>query len=317
MSEKGIFGLFFFCFHPEFIRHFSLPVPNRYIWVRKPRIKRVMVMEQWRFLNTGKSSPEVNMAIDEAILIAHSQGLVPPTVRFYGWDPPTLSIGYFQRVDRDVDIAKLRQRGLGFVRRATGGRAVLHDRELTYSVVVAEDHPLMPGSVVEAYRVISKGLVEGFRRLGLCADMVSLAGDEERQKFGSPGSAACFDSPSWYELVVEGRKVAGSAQLRQKGVILQHGSILQELDADRLFEVLRFPTEELRRRMRESFEERAVPIHQLREPVTWEEMVQAFYDGFAAGLGVRLVEGELTPEEKRLAAELARRYASEEWNFRR
>ena len=87
-------------------------------------------VEEWRFLHTGKGPPALNMAIDEAIMLAHAQGLVPPTVRFYGWDPPTLSIGYFQRVEKEVDIQRLRQRGLGFVRRPTGGRAVLHDRRI-------------------------------------------------------------------------------------------------------------------------------------------------------------------------------------------
>jgi len=271
-------------------------------------------VEEWRFLHTGKGPPALNMAIDEAIMLAHAQGLVPPTVRFYGWDPPTLSIGYFQRVEKEVDIQRLRQRGLGFVRRPTGGRAVLHDQELTYSVVVAEHHPLMPPSVVESYRVISNGLVEGFRRLGLAARMVPLNG---QRKPTAIGSAACFDSPSWYELVVEGKKIAGSAQWRQKGVLLQHGSILQELDVDLLLEVLRFPSEAARAAMRATLLEKAVPIHWLRPPLSWAEMVEAFVAGFEQGLGIRLVEGELTAEEKRLAEQLARRYASDEWNFRR
>ena len=271
-------------------------------------------MEQWRFLNTGKAPPAWNMAVDEAIMLAHAQGLVPPTIRFYAWEPPTLSIGYFQRVEKDVEIERLRERGLGFVRRPTGGRAVLHDRELTYSVVVSETHPLMPRTVVESYRAISNGLVEGFRRLGLAARMVPRSGRTPSPVFSS---AACFEAPSWYELVVEGRKIAGSAQLRQKGVILQHGSILQELDVELLLTVLRFPSEEDRETMRRTLAEKAVPIHALRPPVPWEEMVAAFAAGFEAGLGIRLVEGELTAEEKRLAEELARRYADDAWNFRR
>lgn len=255
------------------------------------------------------------MAVDEAILLAHAAGLVPPTVRFYGWDPPTLSIGYFQRVDKDVDLHKLRQRGLGFVRRATGGRAVLHHQELTYSVIVSESHSLMPRSVVESYRVISNGLVEGFRRLGVHAQMVPRG--SRRQPLPPMVSAACFEAPSSYELVVEGKKIAGSAQLRQRGVILQHGSILQEMDVELLLDVLRFSSEEAREAMRKTLHEKAVPIHRLRSPVTWDEMVEAFAAGFEQGLGIRLVAGELTAEEKRLAEELARRYASDEWNFLR
>lgn len=171
----------------------------------------------WRFVNTGFASPAENMAIDEAIVIAHSKGEVPPTLRFYQWNPPTLSLGYFQKAKEEIDFEALERHQLGFVRRPTGGRAVLHDQELTYSMVVSEDYPGMPQSVVEAYRVLSQGLLYGFRRLELQAEMVSLASEEEKAKYATMGSAACFDSPSWYELIVEGRKVAGSAQTRQRG----------------------------------------------------------------------------------------------------
>ena len=273
--------------------------------------------QQWRLLRTGKRSGAENMAIDEAILIAGGEGKAPPTIRFYGWDPPTLSIGYFQRASREVDLARLKERGLGFVRRPTGGRAVLHDQELTYSVIVAEDVPGMPSSVIQSYRVISTGLLEGFRLLGLAAEMVSLEGKSAQS--GSPDSAACFDSPSWYELVVEGRKVAGSAQTRQRGMILQHGSILLDMDVELLFDVLRFPSERVKERMKRTFLGKAAAINQLRRsPVTLKEAEEAFAEGFARGLGVRLVVGELTPYEQKLAKELAEnRYAADEWNMRR
>ncbi|MCG0314935.1 MAG: lipoate--protein ligase family protein [Calditerricola sp.] len=275
--------------------------------------------EQGRFVDTGSRSPAENRAIDEAILRLHAEGKVPPTVRFYTWDPPTLSIGYFQKAEREVDLAAVRAMGLGFVRRPTGGRAVLHDRELTYSIVVRESHPLIPPSVTEAYRVLSMGLLEGFRALGLRAEMVSLSDPEEKKKFAAPSSAACFDSPSWYELVVEGRKVAGSAQTRQLGVVLQHGSILLELDVDKLFSCLRFPSERVRARLREDFTRKAVAINDVApRPVTLEEAKAAFFAGFAKGLGVELVPGALTPEEEALAAELvATRYGTEAWNLRR
>jgi lipoate-protein ligase A len=276
-------------------------------------------MEQWRFLVTEAMSPAMNMAVDEAILQLHSEGKVPPTVRFYTWNPATLSIGYFQKAAKEINLEALRERGLGFVRRPTGGRAVLHDQELTYSVVVSESHPKMPSSVTEAYKVISMGLLHGFQRLGLRAEMVSLATEEEKEKYSSPGSSACFDSPSWYELVVEGKKVAGSAQTRQKGVILQHGSILLEMDVELLFSLLNFPSERVKQRMMESFRQKAVTINEVSpRPIGLQEAVEAFRDGFASGLEVELVPGELTPEESALAEELVRtRYAVDEWNFRR
>jgi lipoate-protein ligase A len=279
--------------------------------------------ESWRFVRSGKCPPAVNMAVDEAILTAHSEGKVPPTVRFYGWEPASLSIGYFQKASEEVNFAALDRHGIGFVRRPTGGRAVLHDRELTYSMIVSEDYPGMPRSVTEAYRVLSGGLVLGFRNLGLQAEMVHLGSEEDRLKYAAASSAACFDSPSWYELVVEGRKVAGSAQTRQKSVILQHGSILLDLDADLLFELLLFPSERVRERLRRSFDGKAVAINELlrgvdKPAVTLTEAEEAFRRGIADGLGVELVEDGLTPYEQELARKLAEgKYSADNWNLRR
>ena len=276
-------------------------------------------MEKWRYIVTEAMSPAMNMAVDEAILQLHAEGKVPPTVRFYTWNPATLSIGYFQKAAKEINLEEVERRGLGFVRRATGGRAVLHDQELTYSVIVSEDHPRMPSSVTEAYKVISMGLLHGFQNLGLQAEMVSLASEEEKEKYSSPGSSACFDSPSWYELVVEGKKVAGSAQTRQKGVILQHGSILLDMDVELLFSLLNFSSERVKQRMMDSFRQKAVTINEVSSrPIGLQEAIDAFGRGFASGLDVELVPSELTDEEKQLAEELAQtRYATQEWNLRR
>lgn len=162
-------------------------------------------------------------------------------------------------------------------------------------------------------------MLHGFQHLQLHAEMVSLADEEEKQKYATAGSAACFDSPSWYELVVEGRKVAGSAQTRQKGVILQHGSILLEMDVDLLFSLLTFKSERLKRRLQDSFHQRAVAINALKEqPVSLEEAVLAFRTGFESGLEIELVPGTLTAEERELAERLAaERYGSDAWNFKR
>lgn len=282
------------------------------------------IANEWRFIDTGASSPGVNMAVDEAIMTAHSEGKVPPTVRFFHWQPASLSIGYFQKAEEEVDFAALRERGIGFVRRPTGGRAVLHDQELTYSMIVSEDYAGMPKTVTEAYRVLSEGLLQGFLRLGLDARMVNLAEEEEKAKYAAAaGSAACFDSPSWYELVVEGRKVAGSAQTRQKGVILQHGSILLELDIDLLFSLLRFPSERIRQRWKSSFSQKAVAINDIcratgREPIGMARVAEAFREGIAAGLNIRLKPAGLTEYEQDLARRLAsEKYEDQRWNLRR
>lgn len=279
-------------------------------------------MQQWRFISSGKSSPAYNMAMDEAILTAHSEGKAPPTVRFYGWEPASLSIGYFQK-SSEIDFERLEAEGIGFVRRPTGGRAVLHDQELTYSIIVSEQYPGIPRSVTEAYRVLSSGLLFGFRKLGLAAEMVQLESEEEKAKYESMGSAACFDSPSWYELVVEGRKIAGSAQTRAKGVVLQHGSLLQELDSEQLFGLLRFPNERVKERMKQQFERKAIAVNDLLrkaglEPVTLGLMEEVFLAGLEEGLGAKLIAGEVTEYEKQLCEQFMKeKYADESWNRRR
>ncbi|WP_257345712.1 lipoate--protein ligase family protein [Pseudalkalibacillus decolorationis] len=275
--------------------------------------------EQWYFIDSGACSPSYNMALDEALLEWHSKGDIPPVVRFYEWNPATLSIGYFQKVEKEINLEAVHQHGYGFVRRPTGGRAVLHDQELTYSVIVSEEHPEMPQSVTEAYRVISNGILEGFRNLGLEAYFAVPQTDEERAGLKNPRSAVCFDAPSWYELVVEGRKVAGSAQTRQKGVILQHGSILLDIDEDKLFDCFKFTNDRVRERMQRAFGKKAVAINDLRdENVEIVEARRAFKTGFEQGLDIELVPYELTEDQLLYVEEIAkRRYENDEWTYRR
>ncbi|MDV2685124.1 biotin/lipoate A/B protein ligase family protein [Alkalihalophilus lindianensis] len=275
--------------------------------------------ETWRFIDSGNCSPAYNMALDEALLEWHSKGKIPPTIRFYGWDPATLSIGYFQKVEKEVNMEAVKQYGLGFVRRPTGGRGVLHDQELTYSVVVSEKHPAMPATVTEAYRVISEGILEGFKKVGLDAYFAVPRTDEEKNALKNPRSAVCFDAPSWYELVVEGRKVAGSAQTRQKGVILQHGSIILDIDEDKLFDLFNYPSDRVRERMQRNFKNKAVAINALREtPLTMDEAKQAFHYGFEKGLNITLEPYTLTAEEDAEVWEIAKtRYEQDSWNYRK
>ncbi len=278
-----------------------------------------MKKEVWRFIDSGNCSPDFNMALDEALLDWHSSGKFPPVVRFYGWNPPTLSIGYFQKAEKEIDLEAVKQHGLGFVRRPTGGRGVLHEHELTYSVIVSEDHPNMPKTVTEAYRVISEGILKGFCHLGLDAYFAVPKTAEEREALKTPRSAVCFDAPSWYELVVEGRKVAGSAQTRQKGVILQHGSILLDLDEDKLFSLFKYPNARVKERMQKAFKSKAVAINDISpRRVSLEEAKQAFYKGYAEGLNIELEPYQLTEEEQKYVQKIAEnRYQSDEWNFKR
>ncbi|RXI99492.1 lipoate--protein ligase family protein [Anaerobacillus alkaliphilus] len=275
--------------------------------------------EIWHFINSGKCSPAFNMALDEALLEWHSEGKINPTIRFYGWNPATLSIGYFQKVEKEINLEAVEKYDLGFVRRPTGGRGVLHEHELTYSVIVSEDHPQMPKGVTESYRVISQGVLEGFKNLGLDAYFAVPKTKEEQDLLKSPRSAVCFDAPSWYELVVEGRKVAGSAQTRQKNVILQHGSIILDLDEVKLFDLFKFSNDRVRERMQKGFSQKAVAINQLREhPVSIEEAEVAFKSGFEKGLEIELQSYTLSEEQINHVNEIVqKRYGNDEWNFRK
>lgn len=278
-----------------------------------------MEKEVWRFIDSGAASPSFNMALDEALLDWHSEGKIPPVIRFYGWNPATLSIGYFQSVNKEIDLEAVKNHRLGFVRRPTGGRGVLHEHELTYSVIVSEEHPKMPKTVTEAYRVISEGILKGFRNLGLEAYFAVPHTAEERNALKNPRSAVCFDAPSWYELVVEGRKVAGSAQTRQKGVILQHGSILLDLDEDKLFSLFKYPNERVKERMKKAFKSKAVAINDISpRRFTLSEAKKAFYQGFAEGLNIDLEPYILSEDELIYVSKIAKeKYETDEWNFKR
>ncbi|EHD5267455.1 TPA: lipoate--protein ligase family protein [Staphylococcus pseudintermedius] len=274
--------------------------------------------ETWHFMNTGSHHPYYNMALDEALLDFVSRGEIDPVVRFYTWNPPTLSIGYFQRLSKEIDIEKVKEKGYGLVRRQTGGRGVLHDKELTYSVIVPEAHPDMPQTVTEAYRVISGGLLEGFKSLGFDAHFAVPRSKEEREKLKQPRSSVCFDAPSWYELVVEGKKIAGSAQTRQKGVILQHGSILQDVDIDDLFDMFIFKNERLKAKMKEAFVEKAVAINDLsNETITLAQMEVAFKEGFKKALDIEFKPLELTVAQQDEVKALEEKYRSEAFLYRK
>lgn len=278
-----------------------------------------MKKEVWGFIDSGCCSPAFNMALDEALLDWHSAGKIPPVVRFYGWEPAALSIGYFQNVEKEIDLEAVKHHKLGFVRRPTGGRGVLHEHELTYSVIVSENHPNMPKTVTEAYRVISEGILKGFHNLGLEAYFAVPKTSEERDALKNPRSAVCFDAPSWYELVVEGRKAAGSAQTRQKGVILQHGSILLDLDEDKLFSLFKYPNERVKERMKHAFKSKAVAINEIiPKRISLEEAKAAFHQGFSDGLNVELRPYIMTKKELDYVHQIEKeRYESDDWNLKR
>ncbi|MFO8060175.1 MAG: hypothetical protein R6U70_05930, partial [Bacillota bacterium] len=159
----------------------------------------------WRLIEDGAGTAAENMGVDEALLLSIARGESPPVLRFYRWDPPGLSIGYFQSCAREVDEEGCRRYGFDWVRRPTGGRAVLHQHELTYAVVI--DAGLLPGSVNDTYRALSTALAAGLRRLGVAAELA--LGRPPTRRSRELSSAACFDSATPNEVAVGGRKVIG------------------------------------------------------------------------------------------------------------
>ena len=273
---------------------------------------------KWRVINSGINSAAVNMAVDEAILTAHAQGDVPPTLRFYGWEPAAVSLGYFQQAAAEVNLERCRSQGIDVVRRLTGGRAVLHQHELTYSVVVRADQPLIPATITASYRYFSEGILAGLRNLGIEAAM-SVPRAAYGQTKRTHTSAACFDAPSHYEITVQGKKLVGSAQVRKDGVILQHGSILLTFDPALVASLLNLPSPEARGRVAEMLAQRAIALADAAgREISWQQACQSMLTGFGPALGIELEPGVLSQQEEETAAELARnKYSQEHWNFRR
>jgi lipoate-protein ligase A len=262
----------------------------------------------WRLIVDGEADGATNMAIDEAILVSMLAGASPPTLRFYAWSPPCLSLGRSQPLS-DVDLAACRAGSVQVVRRATGGRAILHTDELTYSVSLSQNDPRADGGVIESYRRLSAGLLAGLDRLGVRA----LQAVGQRKATGDL-TAICFDTPSDYEITVGGRKLIGSAQWRARGGVLQHGTLPLYGDITRFVACLALSEAE-REAQRTALRAAATTLAQaLGHTVSFADAVQALADGMAQALHLDLVAGELTSHERALAQELRhKRYATLEW----
>jgi lipoate-protein ligase A len=257
----------------------------------------------WRFINSGDLDAYTNMAVDEAIMTAFQNGLVPPTLRLYGWNPPAVSIGHFQKIDEAVNLEECRARGIDVVRRLTGGRAVLHEHEITYSVIIGEDYTDMPQSVVESYKFISRGIVEGLKLLGADVSM------ESGKKKDILNSAACFDAASMYEILYEGKKLVGSAQVRKNGVVLQHGSILLEFDEEKLASILRFKSEQIKEKTEAALKNNVVTLSKImgceEKP---EKICESVKLGFEKVFKSKFIKEKLSLEEDMMIEELAAKY---------
>lgn len=260
----------------------------------------------WRLIRSAPADGPTNMAVDEAILRAVAQGTAPPTLRLYAWNPPTVSLGRAQQAG-DVDVQALTAAGYGLVRRPTGGKAILHVDELTYSVVAPQDEPRVDGPVADSYRRLSAGLMRGLERLGV-------VGSQADRRAGSVSlkGPVCFEVPSDYEITSSGRKLVGSAQMRSDGVVLQHGTVPLRGDIARICALLRARPDPERVRARATTVEEA-----LGRPVSWDEAAEAMILGFGEVLRLRMEPARLSAAEQDQAEELRMtKYGVDEWTGR-
>jgi lipoate-protein ligase A len=273
-------------------------------------------MQVWRVLNSGGAEGYLNMAIDEAILWSCQKGYVSPTLRFYEWTSPTLSVGYFQKVFKEFDVAACNKLKYPIVRRVTGGRAVLHDQEVTYSVVVPKGNSFFSTSILEVYQTLGAGLIKGCNMLGIEAQIISRPVKQSAQNnsMDLDRSPVCFSAPSWYEIVVGGKKLIGSAQKRLDGALLQQGSILMKFNLESLASVLRFKSEKVIKEL----VDRTISIKDLlKEEISYQQVVAGMIKGFEQGCGIIFQEAGLTPLEWKMAYHLYQvKYSQEAWNFR-
>ena len=260
----------------------------------------------WRLLLDKPASGAWNMAVDEVLLDGVATGTAPPTLRFYEWTPPCLSLGYFQPFDV-VDIDGCRALGVEVVRRPTGGRAILHDRELTYSIALPASVLGQDGGVLPSYYRLSLALQDGLRRLGVPTTLAP-----ESAGSSAAHGPVCFDRPSAHEILLHGRKLVGSAQMRRGGGLLQHGSILIEPRIDKLLACLHRTDGGGSRGLEEGVAGLAELGVTDLGPIS-----SAIGAAFAAGFGVGLAEVPLRSEEEEAARALVRaKYQSARWTER-
>jgi lipoate-protein ligase A len=262
-------------------------------------------VQGWRLIDSGPMDAFLNMAVDEALAIGVREGMAP-TLRFYSWERPSVSIGCFQKAE-ELDLAYLNNAGIPFVRRPTGGRALLHGLELTYSFSAGTGEGAFSGGLLESYRKLSSALSLALRALGLDTEARL-----HRQHPRAPRSPLCFQSTSYGEITVEGRKVVGSAQKRWQTAMLQQGSMPFTIDIPRLRMAFRTG---LRGKVLEGS---MAGLREFLPGLGPEALKAAIRASFEEVFGTRLLEAPLTDKEEALAGELLqKKYRSPEWNLRK
>ena len=253
------------------------------------------------------------MAVDEAILEAVYNGESIPTLRLYAWQPACLSLGHAQPFT-EVNTEQTEENGWDIVRRPTGGRAILHVDELTYSVITPQNEPRVKGGVLESYLRLSEALLQALRLLGLNPR----ANDVPATQNSKSPNPVCFEVPSNYEITVNGRKLIGSAQARRKEGLLQHGALPLYGDLTRIITALNFPDKAAKDKAKERLLAHATTVErEIGSMLSWEQASQAFQEAFKQVLNLHLEPADLTNQEiTRAEALIHEKYAHPAWTER-
>ena len=259
-----------------------------------------MDQNNWRIILDPLSDGILNMATDKAILMTCNEGKSPATLRLYGWQRPTLSIGYSQDISRNIDVGSCEQKNIPIVRRFTGGRALLHQFELTYCVVAPIPHPAFPGSLRGAFEKISQAILKSLEIGGIGG--AEVAGKKSGVSSGESGrSPACFSMANHCEITVRGRKLVGSAQRRLNSSFLQHGSVIIDMDPQLIHGLLKYSSEIENQKVLESLNTNTTTLNQiLQGDIEYDEVILWFLKGFQKSLQGDWKKGELTQQERAL-----------------
>lgn len=283
-------------------------------------------METCRIIFTETNNAFFNMALDEALVVSCQEGSSPPLLRLYLWEPPAVSIGYFQCVEKAVSLKQCRDKGIHVVRRITGGRAVLHEEEITYSVCASSDYfHQLGGNTNETYRRISMALLESLCALGVDGEWVKPSRDRKPTPSRSTSCRPCFMSNSRYEILVKGKKLIGSAQRRfsfpsddkRKDSFIQHGSILTGEGGHSLAELL--PKGSSAQVIKRSLHEKSTNLESaLGRRVDPEEVISALKKGFEEVFTCQVEDSRVSERELQAARSLMeKKYLTEQWNLKR
>lgn len=247
-------------------------------------------MKTWRLIKTIETKGAMQMAIDEAILIHRIKNKVPNTLRFFTWKPKCLTIGYFQDINKEVNIEHAKKLNVDIVRRYTGGGAVFHDEELTYSLAISETDASR--DIIESYKKICNAIINGLDAIGIQSEFKPIN-----------------------DITVNNKKISGNAQTRKQGIVLQHGTILIDVNVKKMFSLLKVPNEKIKDKMIKTVEERITCLKQeLNKQITLDDLKCAITQSFEKTFNIKLIESKLTQEELNLAKKLYKeKYSTKQW----